>query len=336
MRRFGKIVLLMIVSMTQLSVYAAETITKFNKTTNPTTPWIYSVTGEEVTSAGIKSDSYPLTAIPESKYLLSEPIAIANYDAIGINVTYNVSTASTHPLVIEALDNVNSVVYTHVFDAAPNVQLSVGGYVTDVLISSPVVTFKLKMEDAYKENEIIHVDEIQVYGTLKSWAERVVVLGSVITVDGGVNIQWAADKEAVKYSVIYSKITAESSSDAVVIEAPASTGWVEYQLNGLESGAEYRCCILAENAAGETIKSSEFVFCATASVDNLTGEDMKLNVLPGLLVVNSLHPAECSIYAVNGVLMKRCALSQGDNYIELQTGVYIMNQPGKSRLIVIP
>lgn len=298
----------------------SETITKFNYVIDPVTPWYYSATGEEVQAAGIKGRKYPVAMLPEETYLISTPIAIANYETLGFSCSYYVATKQTHAVALDVLDDNDEVVYSYTFSGTPSSEMSVGGYVSGVEINSPVVRFKLRLSDAYNATEIAYINEIQIYGPLKEWSQRVVSLLPYEITENGILVKWASVKDAVSYSIVCQTV---GGGDETVVEVTADADKHEYSemLSISDPNARYEYRVEAYNADGDKIVSETMQFSITSSNQTITAD--------------LISTGECCIYTLSGIKVKTF---DGDGVRlneNLPAGVYIMQQPENSRLLII-
>lgn len=326
-------VLSILLSVISLNV-SAESISKFSATKEPTTQWYYVPSNILLESSGIKNREYPIVTYPEPQYIISSPIAIANYESIGVSCSYHVATSSTHPLKVEIIDENDKVVFSHNFDGTPNVELAMGGYVDDITLQSEIVRFKFSLSTAYNETEIAYIDEVQVYGTLKEWSKRMVSVYSHEIISSGVEIKWASVTDAVSYKVLYAE-KASGEEQVVSVEAVNTQKVVSTVLTGLKQGVDYQYQVKAYNSAGAEVASRLCEFNNSAGVNSVYCEDDKVYVSNRELVIDAHNASECKIYSMTGMLIKSLSLSEGENRVSLPVGIYILNQPRKSRLIVI-
>lgn len=327
-------ILFILLSMITFNV-SAVSISKFSATKNPTTQWLYAPSNVAIDANGIKNRQYPVTTHPQSQYIISAPIAVVNYETIGVDCSYHVATKSTHPLMVEIIGDNENVDYSYIYEGTPNVELAMGGYVDGIAPQSIFVRFKFSLSTAYDETEIAHIDEVQVYGTLKEWSKRVVpVISHEVTTDGVV-VKWASVTDAVTYKIIYAKKSG-GAKQSMTIAAISSQKEMSAILTGLKPETEYQYSVKAYNSAGVEIKSSIYSFNSSAGVDQPQYDEVKVYVSAGELVIETPQCCDCQIYSMAGVMIKDLLLVEGENRVSLPTGVYILNQPRKSRLIVIP
>ena len=92
-------VLIVVLAVTALSA-SAESISKFSTTKEPTTQWLYAPSNVIIECSGLKDREYPIVSYPEQQYIISAPVAIANYKSIGISCGYHVATSSMGVLMM--------------------------------------------------------------------------------------------------------------------------------------------------------------------------------------------------------------------------------------------
>lgn len=322
--------------MSIIALSASSTsISKFSATKDPTTQWLYAPTNVAIDAIGIKNRQYPITIHPQSQYIISAPIAVVNYETIGVDCSYHVATKSTHPLMVEIIGDEENVDYSYIYDGSPNIELAMGGYVDGIAPQSAFVRFKFRLSTAYDETEIAHLDEVQVYGTLKEWNKRVVpVISHEVTADG-VEVKWASVTDAVTYKITYVEKSGDTEQ-SISIVAVSSQKEMSAILTGLRPETEYQYSVKAYNNDGLEISSSIYSFNNSAGVESPLIGEAKVYVSDGELIINTPQCCNCQIYSIAGVMIKNLTLNEGETRVPLSTGVYILNQPRKSRLIVIP
>lgn len=314
---------------------SAVSISKFSATKNPTTQWFYAPTNVAINADGIKDRQYPVTAHPQSQYIISAPIAVVNYETIGVDCSYHVATKTTHPLMVEIIGDNECVDYSYIYEGTPNVELAMGGYVEGIAPQSTFARFKFSLSTAYDETEIAHIDEVQVYGTLKEWSKRVVpVISHEVTTDGVV-VKWASVTDAVTYKIIYAEKSG-GAEQSMTVATVSSQKEMSAILTGLKPETEYQYSVKAYNSAGVEIMSSIYSFNSSAGIDQPLFDEAEVCVSAGELVIDTPQSCNCQIYSMAGVMIKDLSLVEGENRVSLPAGVYILNQPRKSRLIVIP
>ncbi|MBQ7042435.1 MAG: fibronectin type III domain-containing protein [Muribaculaceae bacterium] len=314
---------------------SAVSISKFSATKEPTTQWLYSPTNVAINASGIKNRQYPITIHPQSQYIISVPIAVVNYETIGVDCSYHVATKSTHPLMVEIIGDNENVDYSYIYNGTPNVELAMGGYVEGITPQSTFARFKFSLSVAYDETEIAHIDEVQVYGTLKEWNKRVVpVISHEVTTDGIV-VKWASVADAVTYKITYAEKSG-GAEQSMSLDAISNQKEMKAILTGLKPETEYQYSVKAYNSAGVEISSSIYSFNNSAGVDKTQLDDTKVYVSAGELVIDTPQSCNCQIYSMAGVMIKNLSLVEGETRVSLPAGLYILNQPRNSRLIVIP
>ncbi len=315
------------------NTYGAS-ITKFSKTKEPTTTWFYMPAGEAITAAGVSERKYPVVIFPSETHLATAPIAVANYENIGINCSYHVATQSTHPVMVEILNTDGETEYTHTFEGTPNVELALGGIANGIPLKSQVVTFRFRLSDAYDASEIAHIDEIQIYGNLKPWADRIVTVLTTETSNGQAKIKWATVPDAVKYRIDYSLVSGGAVS-SVEITADAAASEQTSTLTDLAPNSEYRYHVSAINAEADEIHSREERFNTSAGIDDITEFKPLITTSNGMLTISTTRSFRGAIYTTSGTLVRQIELEIGTNNIPMQAGAYILNQPSGARLILI-
>lgn len=314
---------------------SAVSISKFSATREPTTQWLYAPTNIAIDANGIKNRQYPITIHPQSQYIISVPIAVVNYETIGVDCSYHVATQSTHPLMVEIIGDNECVEYSYIYEGIPNVELAMGGYVEGITPQSTFARFKFSLSVAYDETEIAHIDEVQVYGTLKEWNKRVVpVISHEVTTDGIV-VKWASVADAVTYKITYAE-KSDGAEQSMSLDAISNQKEMKAILTGLKPETEYQYSVKAYNSAGVEISSSIYSFNSSAGVGQPLLDEAKVYVSAGELVIDTPQSCNCQIYSMAGVMIKNLLLVEGKNRVSLPAGIYILNQPRKSRLIVIP
>lgn len=327
-------VLSLLLSAIALST-SAESISKFSATKEPTTQWYYAPSNVLLEASGVKNRQYPITIYPEYQYIISAPVSVVNYETIGIDCSYHVATKSTHPLMVELIGDNDNIDYSYVYNGTPNVELAMGGYIEGIIPQSTFVKVKFSLSAGYDETEIANVDEVQVYGTLKEWNKRVVPVISHEVTSDGVVVKWASVTDAVTYRVTYAEKSG-GAEQSMSIAAVSSQKEMSAILTGLKPGTEYQYSVKAYNNAGVEISSSIYSFNSSAGVEYPQIDGAKVYVSDGELIISVPQCCNCQIYSMTGVMIKNLTLNEGETRVPLSAGVYILNQPRKSRLIVIP
>ena len=227
---------------------SAVSISKFSATKEPTTQWLYAPTNIAIDANGIKNHQYPITIHPQSQYIISMPIAVVNYETIGVDCSYHVATQSTHPLMVEIIGDNECVDYSYIYAGTPNVELAMGGYVEGITPQSTFARFKFSLSVAYDETEIAYIDEVQVYGTLKEWNKRVVpVISHEVTTDGVV-VKWASVADAVTYKITYAEKSG-GAEQSMSLDAISNQKEMKAILTGLKPETEYQYSVKAYRKA---------------------------------------------------------------------------------------
>lgn len=311
----------------------AENISKFTYIIEPTTTWIYSATGDTITTSGIKNKAYPIAKLPNETYLISTPIAVSNYATIGINCNYYVETTKTHAIKIDAISTTGEVLYSHTFNGTPNVEMAIGGSVSKLSFSEELVQFKISLSDAYNESEIAHINELEIYGTLKNWSERTLTLFPHVYQTNSITIKWATFSDATSYEISFKQLS-EENFQVTTLDAE-STKEQSITINNLNDNTDYEYQVTAINATGQEITSKNIVFNATTGVKTIYQDPQKCFYTNGnILMLNTSANESFSIHNLLGNLIVK-GYSHIQKSIELPSGIYILSIKDKAYKIKI-
>lgn len=311
----------------------AENITKLSYITAPATIWTYSATGDTITANGIKDKAYPIAALPGETYIISAPIAVSNYATIGINCNYYVETSATHALAIDVLSLTGDILYTHTFTGTPNVEMAIGGSISKLSFAEELVQFKIKLSGAYNDSEIAHINELEIYGTLKDWSERTLILLPHAYRTNNLTIKWATFSDAASYKVSFKQL---SENDVQVTTLDAKSAKEQsFTISNLNDNTDYEYQVTAINASGQEIASKAIVFNATTGVETTSINPTASFYTSGNMLM--LHTIANEPYSVHNILgnLIITGFSHSQKSVELPTGIYILTINNRSYKIKI-
>lgn len=310
----------------------AENITKLSYITAPSTIWTYSATGDTITANGIKDKAYPIAALPSETYLISAPIAVSNYATIGINCNYYVETSATHALAIDVLSLTGDILYTHTFTGTPNVEMAIGGSISKLSFAEELVQFKIKLSGAYNDSEIAHINELEIYGTLKDWSERTLILLPHVYRTNNLTINWATFSDATSYKISFKQL---SENDAQVTTLDAKSAKEQsFTISNINDHTDYEYQVTAVNAAGQEIASKTIVFNATTGIEPISTSPTSFYISGNILMLCAITNEPYSIHNILGNLIFT-GFSHLQKSIELPAGIYILTINGRSHKIRI-
>ena len=160
------LLLLVIISMfAQFSWSANTRLSILRPTSLVTHQWEYLPSGEIVSQNGLKNKQYPLTILPNEKFIQSEYINIDGCD-LGFTARYYVATKSTHALKFELVNENGKVVYSY-SNEEPQLNestMTIGDAAEFGIIEGTTkVRIRLSLSDAYSADEAIFIDQFELY-----------------------------------------------------------------------------------------------------------------------------------------------------------------------------
>ncbi|MBE6318841.1 MAG: hypothetical protein E7081_07715 [Bacteroidales bacterium] len=165
MRQRVFLFLVILMSVFSQNIYSGTRLSILRPKSSVTHQWQYLPSGETVTQQGLRDKQYPLSLNPLATYLQSEEINVEGCD-LGMTVRYYVSTVDTHALKFELVDADGKVWYSFI-EENPELNTSTMTIGHDVHIGkikdAKKVMIKVSLSDAYKSDESINIDELELY-----------------------------------------------------------------------------------------------------------------------------------------------------------------------------
>lgn len=216
MKYRGLLLFITLSLFSQLSWSANTRLSILRPTSSVTHQWEYMPSGEIITQQGLKNKQYPLTILPNVKYVQSELFNIEGCD-MAFTARYYVATKSTHALKFELVNENDGVIYSYTNeDPQLNETTMTIGDVAEIGIidGATKARIRISLSDAYSADEAIFIDELELYSKNGAGIEYIGSDRSRVYVEGR-SIVINSDKDSIVE--IYSLNGAQVKNNAICI-----------------------------------------------------------------------------------------------------------------------